>query len=43
MDTTQIWMTCFIGVMVLLMILSAIWNYMGKKRMDQENQSEYEK
>ena len=32
MTTTQIWMLCFVGVMVLLMILSAVWNQMGKKR-----------
>lgn len=31
MTTTQIWMLCFVGVMVLLMLLSLIWNYMGKK------------
>ena len=31
MTTTQIWMLCFVGVMVLLMILSAVWNQMGKK------------
>jgi len=30
MTTTQIWMLCFVGVMVLLMILSAVWNQMGK-------------
>ena len=31
MTTTQIWMLCFVGVMVLLMILSVVWNQMGKK------------
>ncbi len=31
MTTTQIWMLCFVGVMVLLMLLSAVWNHMGKK------------
>lgn len=31
MTTTQIWMLCFVGVMVLLMLLSLIWNHMGKK------------
>lgn len=31
MTTTQIWMLCFVGVMVLLMLLSLIWHNMGKK------------
>lgn len=31
MTTTQIWMLCFVGVMVLLMILSAVWNQMEKR------------
>ena len=36
MTTTQIWMLCFVGVMVLLMILSAVWNQMGKKNREEQ-------
>ena len=35
MTTTQIWMLCFVGVMVFLMILSAAWNQMGKKNREE--------
>lgn len=42
MTTTQIWMLCFVGVMVFLMILSAVWNQMGKKNRE-ELQQEKEK
>ena len=37
MTTTQIWMLC---LLVLLMILSAVWNQMGKrtgKKLDKNN------
>ena len=46
MTTTQIWMLCFVGVMVLLMILSAVWNQMGKKNrkeLDKNNNFQKEK
>lgn len=42
MTTTQIWMLCFVGVMVFLMILSVVWNQMGKKNRE-ELQQEKEK
>ena len=37
MTTTQIWMLCFVGVMVLLMLLSLIWNNMGKKNRAEQS------
>ena len=40
MTTTQIWMLCFVGVMVLLMILSAVWNQMGKKNRKELEQKQ---
>lgn len=31
MTMTQIWMACFVAAMVFFMILSAVWDHMGKK------------
>lgn len=35
MTMTQIWMLCFVIAMVFFMILSAVWDHMGKKNREQ--------